>query len=313
MTPPWPSVTPLPGISRVQLRDSLHHLWGEATNIRNGTYGSGPKQLASYLNWTSGAVKVLKNQVRSADIDRLVLTRGYERLLALVGPAVNQETVSVMNEMLNVELTQRVDDFEAVRDSLNDAISRWSGFSTFIMPDTSVYIEHTDKLADLDFAEVIYGQLFPNTRLVVLVPIVVIDELDRLKESSNKQVRWRATHALGFIDSLFQETSHPGLLRSSDSKEWRGPVVMELVFDPPGHVRLPIDDDEIVDRALAIGSLAGSPVTLITFDTGQSLRARNAGLTVKKLTRPKAEQVEGEDLGAPSRRQVRRERQAARV
>ncbi len=147
MSNPWPLIAPLPGISREHLRDSLHQLWVEAVNIRNGTYGSGPAQLARYLNWTSGAVKVLANQIRPADIDRLILTRGYERLLSLAAPssAVGSHTVSAMNELLDVELSQRVTDLEAARDSLNDAIKRWFGFSLFIMPDTSVYIEHTTR------------------------------------------------------------------------------------------------------------------------------------------------------------------------
>ena len=84
---------------------------------------------------------------------------------------------------------------------------------------------------------------------------------------------------------------------------------MELILDPPGHVRLPIDDDEIVDSAQSAGALTESRVMLITFDTGQSLRARNADLRVVKLAKP---QFEEDDPGPPSRRQVRRERKAAR-
>jgi hypothetical protein len=59
-----------------------------------------------------------------------------------------------------------------------------------------------------------------------------------------------------------------------------------MLFDPPGHVRLPIADDEIVDRALAVRALAGREVTLLTFDTGMSMRARQAGLRAEKLTKP---------------------------
>lgn len=59
-----------------------------------------------------------------------------------------------------------------------------------------------------------------------------------------------------------------------------------MVFDAPGHVRLPINDDEIIDKALVIQPLAGREVTLLTYDTGQSTRARSAGLRVHKLTPP---------------------------
>ena len=50
----------------------------------------------------------------------------------------------------------------------------------------------------------------------------------------------------------------------------RSEVTIELVFDPPGHVRLPGNDDEIIDRALAVEPLADRKVALLTHDTGQS-------------------------------------------
>jgi hypothetical protein len=49
---------------------------------------------------------------------------------------------------------------------------------------------------------------------------------------------------------------------------------MELVFDQPRHSRLPVNDDEIVDRVLAFEPLAGRDITLLTYDAGQSARAR---------------------------------------
>jgi len=65
----------------------------------------------------------------------------------------------------------------------------------------------------------------------------------------------------------------------------RSLVTIELVVDPPGHVRLPGNDDEIIDRALAVEPLADRKVTLLTYDTGQSMRARNAGLQAVKLSK----------------------------
>ncbi len=57
----------------------------------------------------------------------------------------------------------------------------------------------------------------------------------------------------------------------------RGEMTVEIVFDPPGHARLPINDDEIIDRATAVQALAGRDVTVLTYDTRQSMRARAAG------------------------------------
>jgi hypothetical protein len=81
-----------------------------------------------------------------------------------------------------------------------------------------------------------------------------------------------------------------GVLRPQAADLSRGGVILDVVFDPPGHVRLPISDDEIIDRGLAAQALAGIPLTLVTFDTGQSTRARHAGLTVIKLSKPLGEE-----------------------
>ncbi|MCX4993725.1 hypothetical protein [Streptomyces sp. NBC_00568] len=56
-----------------------------------------------------------------------------------------------------------------------------------------------------------------------------------------------------------------------------------MLFDPIGHIRLPDEDDEIIDRAIVAQSLAGKPVTLVTYDTGQSMRAWALDLPVQKL------------------------------
>jgi len=48
----------------------------------------------------------------------------------------------------------------------------------------------------------------------------------------------------------------------------RSEVTVKLVFDPPGRVRLPINDHEIIDRPLAVEPLADREVTLLTYDTG---------------------------------------------
>ncbi|HEX8861570.1 MAG TPA: hypothetical protein VGC06_21215 [Actinomycetes bacterium] len=62
-----------------------------------------------------------------------------------------------------------------------------------------------------------------------------------------------------------------------------------MLFDPPGHVRLPINDDQIIDWALAVVPLAAREVTLVTYDTGQCMRARAAGLR-EKLHKPLVEE-----------------------
>jgi len=190
---------------------------------------------------------------------------------------------------VNLELTQRVDAFEVAIKALDAQIQRWSRPGAFVIADTSVYIEHKEKLEDLDFAPLLKIRGAP---IHVLVPIVVVDELDGLKKSKTSHERWRAGYTLAVLDRVFASSTAAARLRAEDFSALdsggipRGEVTIELVFDPPGHVRLPINDDEIIDRALVIQPLAGREVALLTYDTGQSTRARAVGLRVHKLTRP---------------------------
>jgi hypothetical protein len=62
-----------------------------------------------------------------------------------------------------------------------------------------------------------------------------------------------------------------GLYRGGPLKLHQLAGTTEIVTDPPGHARLPINDEEIIDQTLAIQALAGQRVTMITYDTGQSL------------------------------------------
>ncbi|MEO3750791.1 PIN domain-containing protein [Streptomyces sp. B6B3] len=159
------------------------------------------------------------------------------------------------------------------------------------MADSSFYVHHSTKLAETDFSELLG---VTENSIHLMVPMVVVDELDHLKESKTPQARWRARYTLAVFDRTFQQGTEQAVLREADREVQRntevrcGEVTAQLLFDPPGHVRLPINDDEIVDRALAVQSLSGREVTILTYDTGQATRARAAGLRDLKLSMPVA-------------------------
>ncbi|GAB2842863.1 hypothetical protein GCM10027074_06700 [Streptomyces deserti] len=76
----------------------------------------------------------------------------------------------------------------------------------------------------------------------------------------NAELRQRTTAFTKPVESLAEQA----VLRAPSDEELRrtglrrGEVTVQLMFDPPEHVRLPINDDEIVDRALAIKPLSGA-------------------------------------------------------
>ncbi len=196
-----------------------------------------------------------------------------------------------MQMLLKAEFDERVRELEEAERALYQQIERWSREGTFVVPDTSFYIRYPTKLENAVEEDDLFRHLDipPFLPIHLLVPILVVDELDGLKQSGNKDVRWRAGYTLAVLDDRLKDPTHPGKLRTEDtirqsgSQGFREAVSIEILFDPPGHTRLPIHDDEIIDRALAAQVLAGSDLAVITYDTGQSMRARAVGLKAVKL------------------------------
>lgn len=287
-------VTPLPGTSRENLKKTLQEMHSAVQNAWSGHYNDAQDKLAAYLEWTTTAVQHLAGQITATDLDRLVLTPAYGRLLAALGTVTGRDiaTQRALNALVSLELEQRVKAIETARRALDEQICRWPLYGAFVVADASVYIEHEDKLENLDLSLFLpIGTRFQPVRL--LVPMVTVDELDGLKNRASKaHARWRAGHTLAVFDRLFANGTGPAVLRPDEpslpgsDKPPRFEFSAEIVPDPAGHVRLPINDDELIDRTLAIQDLAGRAVILVTFDTGQSTRARAAGLAVNKLTKP---------------------------
>ncbi|MEV4058391.1 PIN domain-containing protein [Amycolatopsis sp. NPDC049688] len=292
-------VTPRPGVDRENLLRALQSARDAAFNLQGGGSGSAFDRLIAYLNWASDAVSVLHGQVSDLDLDRLVLTKRYEQLLAGVGNLAGTHTVTVVNLLVSLELKQRVEAFDEAIATLRRHIQRWSQSDLFVVADTGFYINHPVKLEEIDLAEVVD---FYSGPIHLLFPMVVVDELDGLKQHKDRHVRWRAGYTLAVLDRLLQDGKEAARLRDADSEIQRttgvrrGEVNVEILSDPRGHVRLPIDDDEIVDRAAATQTIAcpptiGRKLVLLTYDTGQATRGRRAGLDVRKLSQP----LEGDD------------------
>jgi len=213
---------------------------------------------------------------------------------------------------VDLEITERIQAFEEAEAALEAQIGRWNGREWFVVADSSFYIQNPDKLADVDLHKVLGLPSGEHIRL--LFPIVVVDELDGLKEAGKQRARWRASHTLGLLDETLAGSTF-GILRRADLVSQDGEVNVDIVLDPPGHVLLPIPDDEIIDRAVAIQPLAARDVRLLTCDTGQHTRGRAAGLKVTKVaTKAPGPEPDWEALDKPGTgvRAQRRERQAAR-
>lgn len=277
-----------PGVPHDEVLRVLQWAHTAVGNVRGRTHDP-IKVVDFYLEWADEAARMLRYAVHAEDINRLILTRRYWAIYAAPGVHAARSVYTEIDDR-NADLEAAVSQLQQTRDKWNRSEGK------LVVADTSVFCQHPDKLVDIDLAEVLGLR---ETPVRLMLPVLVLDELDNLKQSKDGHARWRAGHTLGRLDEVL-DANGAGLLRKEDYRALdsggipRGPVYVEVFFDPPGHQPLPINDDEIIDRALAIQTEAGREVTFLTYDTGQSTRARFAGLTVRKLS---------QDLGPEPARQ----------
>ncbi|MFE5853524.1 PIN domain-containing protein [Streptomyces sp. NPDC056500] len=270
-------ISPRPGVDRENLRRNLRFVAQDVGNLHGGGPHDSYDRLVAYLAWTTNAVRMLGKQISDADLQRLVFTRTYQTISGGFAHLADRTHQRVANALLNLELEQRTEDFTAAVEALDAQIDRWNSRTALLVADTSFHIQHPKKIREVDFACL---RDFGSANLRLLFPMMVIDELDSLKRSKDRHTKWRAAHTLGVLDESLRQ---PDISSDESGARLGGGIPMEVLFDPHNHHRLPIPDDEIVDRALAAQALAGGPLLFLTYDTGQSMRARNVGLDVIKL------------------------------
>jgi hypothetical protein len=314
-------ITPHPGADRDTVLDTLTKVHLALGNLQgsSGARSSAYSYLLGYLRWATESTRLLRHQITDAHIRSLVLTDRYRALLDGVGHLAGTSQEGFVNGIVDLEIEERLEALSEAIDTFKAQSKRWGGEQRLVVADSSFFVHYPQMLERMDLCEATGTN--PDVGVHLLVPIVVIDELDRLKEASKPQPRWRARHTLAFLDGALRQDGR-GILHPADFSDTTGTgairreVTVEVVFDPPGHVRLPLDDDEIVDRARAVQGVAGQPVKFLTYDTGQGTRARMAGLDVKKF-RDAPEPEEEPDWKAEKAKQGngtrarRRERQAA--
>lgn len=263
----------LPGADRRTALNVFTNIHSSAVNLRGGA-GRG-NLLGRYLDWSDNSAAELRGQVPGAEIDRLIFTDRHRMLWDLRG------TVSAVDSAVAFELDERIAALEAAKKAIVDRMRSWERVDVFLALDTTFFLHHDKPLRETNFHD-----LFDDNRenIHILVPLAVVDELDRLKEGAERY-RARARYSIAVLDDLLRNPDRPGLLLAEDGTPATGSreTRIEVIMDRPGHVRLADADDEIVDRIATIEPLTGKSITLLTFDTGMALRARAAGLTVAKF------------------------------
>lgn len=277
-------IWPAPGVTADQLANTLMNLNGQPRPILVGAH-SGDEVITTYLRWVNDAARMLGPVLRKHDLDRLVYTPRYWATLA--NPTATPATVgAVQQETREVEAALDVAEKEA-----RQLAQHWAPHpqgTHIVVPDTGVFLNHPVggdgrfDISTITWRTLAPARMFEEVRVVV--PIVVVDELELIKDnrSAPKAMRDKARWTVNTLfDWLQAEPGSWHLLRQRSVHS--GGVAIELFPDERGHQRLPRHDDELVDRAVVLSEIQPAPVHFLSYDTGAVLRANLAGVKGHRL------------------------------
>jgi hypothetical protein len=274
-------IWPAPGITADHLAQVLANVNSFSQPILAGVH-SGTEVIDKYLRWANDAGTALGPVVRKIDLDRLVYTPRYWATLA--NPIPTAPVVGAVNQ----ETQGREQDIATACKAAEDLRERWKADphgTHYIVPDTSVFLNHKADNRPADISTIAWRSVVPArtfAQVRVVVPILVVDELELIKDKRKDDIGKQARRAVNQLFDWFQGAPSTWRILGQPSAD-SGGVVIELLPDERGHVRLPRNDDELVDRAVAVRDLQPSPVHFLSYDSGAVLRANLVGLKGQRL------------------------------
>ncbi|MER5890608.1 PIN domain-containing protein [Streptomyces sp. NPDC001941] len=145
-----------------------------------------------------------------------------------------------------------------------------------IVYDTNA-LNHWPRPDEVKWADILREQDFHGRVARLVIPLVVIDELDLQKGGSNA-LSAKASKAIRYLEKTLDGTL------SDAPAQVRPDATLEVRLDPPGHRRG--DPDMEILLCAAELDLLGVPTRVLSNDFGLHLRARSMGLTPIRIPEP---------------------------
>lgn len=251
-----------------QLIKDLRELVARADEIGQG--GTQNARHIAYRRYSDRALRALRYRLAPDEVANVLQTRAHWALLE--GGSASLELIDLEGEDLKRRMT---DLLERARHEFD----RWSEAHEVVVPDTNVFLrvlaETKEPIASTDWWEL--ADIDPNMPITVVLPIAVVDELDRAKRNHQTSAPARAT--LKEINQLLSDPESPPV--AIRPHQLRFDVLMPSTHHEP----LAVTDDEIVSQVEAMEALCQRPFRprLLTNDTGMMIRARVVGLDVRHV------------------------------
>lgn len=194
---------------------------------------------ARYMAWVEATETALRALYSSPSLARWLHTDRYWQI-RVISPETQRAEALIRGEIQDQQRSMTI-----LREQLMhyQMLLASDGSERFLVCDTNVFV-HGKPIHHLRWDE-----QFEEKRVCVLVPLIVIDELDSLKDRGNRNARGVLKDFDGFLEGN----------AALDRIELRQNVWLQIVDEPLGHDRLKSNDDEIVHQMTYFASLCEGP------------------------------------------------------
>ena len=244
--------------------DVLQDRLREAGNTRNADRS---QLLPRYLEWARESERQFRYLFADTEVTERLHSPRHWHLRAngraedlAVGPAVFY------------------DELDAQQHMLQDVIGILSGFlpladrpGEILVLDTNTII-HSRQIDEVDWhAET------QSKQVRLILPLLVLDELDAKTYASSKQLAGRAEKRLRLLDRHLEQAV-------SGASQVRDGVTLEILPDPADHRRHTDADYEILNRAEFVQQICGNNVRVVSADRGMRVRGISRQIPVQALS-----------------------------
>lgn len=187
---------------------------------------------------------------------------------------------------LNAMLSREIRDWEQRLTKIRDELAQQKIIAT--RPGAPIVLDTSALMEGSPVGEFNWHSLDPtlnDTAIRLVVPILVVEELDELLHDRNADRRQRARAVTRSLLELHKDKpTQPAWLPTPVN------ATVEVFLDGDWHHRRPNNDAEIIDQALAFGELVGVKILLAACDLRMMYRAAAVGLPSVQVPRAGGQQ-----------------------
>lgn len=251
-----------PGAKREDARSLLEELRLELSNVRRA-HASPVDRLNSWRSWSALAPVRARAHLTERSVRETVLGSQFAMLQNIAagdyGPSLSL--------LIDTEIDTRLHDLEQVIRQMDDAHKAWRGRIAVVL-DTTVVLEAGPRLARIAWDDVL-NEI--SRKAAFVIPIQVVEELDRLKDRGNAEPRNKARFALKWLGDLLKSGNAPQPFKVETSRDSEASI--QVWVDENDRVPLAEVDRDVIDRTLQLQPYTEKTV-IASMDRSMVLRAR---------------------------------------